>query len=90
MLVVSGTISAHAQERQPCCITAQKAMDGGAIISKDGVTEKCSCIFRTSYVHVGRMLVVSGTISAHVQGWTAMFTLWRKEPWMAVQFLKLN
>ncbi len=61
-------------------------MDGGAIISRDGVTEKCSCIFRTSYVHVGRMLVVSGTISAHVQEGR----YFRKEPWMAVRFLKLN
>ncbi len=54
-------------------------------ISKDGVAENCSsvtapalpyyrpsmdiCIFRTSHVRVGRMLNVSGTISAYLHGW---------------------
>ncbi len=39
-------------------------------ISKDGVAENCSCIFRTSHVRVGRMLNVSGTISAYLHGWS--------------------
>ena len=41
-------------------------------ISTDGVAENCSCIFRTSHVHVGRILVVSGTISAYLHGWNGV------------------
>jgi len=35
------------------------------------VAENCSCIFCTSYIHVGRMLRIVWSDSSNLQGWVA-------------------
>ena len=40
----------------PMWVVSAKSQEGGAVMSMDGRAENCSCIFRTSHVHVGRML----------------------------------
>ena len=37
-------------------VYAENCLEQFQRISMDGVAESCSCIFRTSHVHVGRIL----------------------------------